>query len=208
MCPHPKQAGCPIQTDGLNIHLAEVGGVIGIRSVRKKRATGPIETAQPALGTHPQRAGFVFVEDLHKIMGQTGGIIRVMPVVNKGIRFPIIPIKTRAVCLHSQNAGVVNVEPPDIIAAEAAFILGVVLVDLKGVPIIAIQAAQPRTKPHKSLLILDNSPYVRVREAIGNGEMGELEILTGGQRRDCLPITALGLNRWWRCPEEHQHNQG
>ena len=94
-------------------------------------------------------------------------IIRVIVIVNKGIGFPIVPVYAR-VGSYPQHAVSINVKLSDRVAAEASFVLGVVLVNLESVPVETIQAAQPRAKPHKSLLVLRNGAHIGVGESVGN----------------------------------------
>src|SRR5208282_5158057 len=118
------------------------------------------------MGTHPQCAGFILEEGLDIVIGQAVGIMRVMPKVCKGIGIPVVPFKARTLGRYPQNASMIYEQCPHSVIVEASLVLVVVLVDLEGVSVIAIQPAEPRTKPHESLMVLGNRPHISVRESV------------------------------------------
>src|SRR5271165_4907024 len=97
-----------------------------------------------------------------------------MVLVNKGICFPIVPVYAH-IGPYPQNAVSINVKLPDTIIAEASLVLGVVLVNLERVPIVTIQPAPPRAKPHKPLPVLNNCPHIGLRQSIGQRQMGKVK---------------------------------
>jgi hypothetical protein len=76
---------------------------------------------------------------------------------------------------------VIDEQRPHSVIVEASLVLVIVPVGLEGASVIAIEPAQPRTKPHESLVVLGNRPDISVRESVGNGQMAEAK--TGRRRR-------------------------
>src|SRR5215467_1135082 len=161
VCANQEHASRGVQTYGLNIGLAGAGGIIWSGAVGGEHAAGPIETAQSPGTTDPQRAGFVFNKGPCLIAGQTGCTSGFMAIVNKGICVLIVAVDS-LIRPHPQNARSINIERPNTVAAKTAVILIVVLVDLECIAVVAIQAAEPRAKPHESMTVLGNCPHVGV----------------------------------------------
>src|SRR5215468_1364269 len=98
-----------------------------------------------------------------------------MAIVNKRIRISIVAVHAPDGC-YPQSARSIQIERPNTVGAEATAVLIVVLVNLKPVPVVAVQTTEPRPKPHESLPVLDNRPHIGVGESVSNRQMVEAKI--------------------------------
>src|SRR5437899_1963889 len=97
-------------------------------------------------------------------MRKAVGIFRIVLIVDERVRPAVISVQTAAVEPGPQRSGAVDIQREDVIVAQAAAVVWIMLVDLEIVSVVSVQPAHLRAEPHKSLPVLDNGLDMRVRQ--------------------------------------------
>ena len=118
-----------------------------------ERSACAIHQIQPIVGRHPKTSRPVFIRTYHIIIAQSGGILRVMQIANKGVGLGIEAIQSAQLlksteCLSDPERCALRT------AAQAARIFGVILVPCK-VAARAIEYGQAliRAEPENPLVL-------------------------------------------------------
>jgi len=103
---------------------------------------------------------------MHPVPGQTARVVRVVRVADEAVFFSVKLIEFFH-CANPKYSLAIFIECPNLVIAEAIWILVIVFISRKPIPVILIQAI-PCSKPHHSLVVLQNRKNRTLRKPVVN----------------------------------------
>src|SRR5215212_8406754 len=120
-----------------------------------KRVCGRIVTVQAFQRSHPEPAAGVFFNRSDCIITDAGRFIRIVPITKKRLSGGVEAVQTAAPGPDPQEAVLVLRDGEDTVMAERIGVIRIMLKDLEGVPVVAVQSIRC-ADPEEPPAILEN----------------------------------------------------